>query len=87
MKQNYPKKLMLDLDGISLTDQEVTLLTNPFVAGIVLFSRNFKTKSQLQSLCKEIKSINPALLIAVDHEAAECNVLKEATQRSLQCIS
>jgi len=76
MKQNYPKKLMLDLDGISLTDQEVTLLTNPFVAGIVLFSRNFKTKSQLQSLCKEIKSINPALLIAVDHEGGRVQRFK-----------
>ena len=49
MKQNYPKKLMLDLDGISLTDQEVTLLTNPFVAGIVLFSRNFRKNINLIS--------------------------------------
>lgn len=76
MKQNNPKKLMLDLDGFSLTDQEVNLLSNPFVAGIILFSRNFKSKSQVQSLCEEIQSINPALAIAVDHEGGRVQRFK-----------
>ncbi len=81
MKQNKPKKLMLDLDGFSLSDQEANLLSNPFVAGIVLFSRNFTSKSQVQSLCEEIRSINPALVIAVDHEGGRVQRFKRGFTR------
>jgi len=67
---------MLDIDGYYLTEDEVSLLSNPFVAGVILFSRNVKSRDQIQSLCKKIKSINPELLIAVDQEGGRVQRLE-----------
>ena len=59
---------MLDLDGSSLTDEEKTLLQNPHVGGVILFSRNIVSKNQVLSLCHQIAEVNRNLLIAVDQE-------------------
>ncbi|MDA9969714.1 beta-N-acetylhexosaminidase [Gammaproteobacteria bacterium] len=59
---------MLDLDSSSLTNEEKTLLQNPHVGGVVLFSRNIVSKNQVLSLCHQIAEVNPNLLIAVDQE-------------------
>ena len=59
---------MLDLDGSSLTNEEKTLLQNPHVGGVILFSRNIVSKNQVLSLCHQIAEVNPNLLIAVDQE-------------------
>ncbi len=61
-------KLMLDIESYSLSKNEIDLLNNPFVAGVILFSRNIESISQVQDLCDEIKAVNPTLLIAVDQE-------------------
>ena len=57
---------MLDLDGSSLTQEENKLLLNPHVGGVILFARNISSRGQVQELCREIRKINPKLLIAVD---------------------
>ena len=59
---------MLDLDSSSLTNEEKTLLQNPHVGGVILFSRNIVSKNQVLSLCHQIAEVNPNLLIAVDQE-------------------
>ena len=69
-------KLMLDLDGYVLSYDEIDLLINSFVGGVILFSRNIKSRSQVQALCKQIKSINSELLIAVDQEGGKVQRLK-----------
>jgi len=73
---NTLKKLMLDIEGHALSDEEVSFLSNPFVAGVILFARNISSRSQVQSLCDEIKSINSELLIAVDQEGGRVQRLE-----------
>ena len=68
MQKNLLGRLMLDLDSSSLTKEEKTLLQNPHVGGVILFSRNIVSKDQVLSLCHQIAEVNPNLLIAVDQE-------------------
>ncbi|MDC6460678.1 beta-N-acetylhexosaminidase [Gammaproteobacteria bacterium] len=68
MQKNLLGRLMLDLDSNSLTNEEKTLLQNPHVGGVILFSRNIVSKNQVLSLCHQIAEVNPNLLIAVDQE-------------------
>jgi beta-N-acetylhexosaminidase len=75
-QKNINTKLMLDIDSYSLSNDEINLLGNPFVAGVILFSRNIKSQSQIQALCNQIKSINPDLLIAVDQEGGRVQRLE-----------
>ena len=68
---------MLDLDGTSLTQEENKLLLNQHVGGVILFARNISSRNQVQELCREIRKINPRLLIAVDQEGGRIQRLKE----------
>ena len=82
MKQkNTFRKLMLDLDGYVLSDDEIELLSNPFVGGAILFSRNIASKSQVEALCEHIKFINSELLIAVDQEGGRVQRLEAGYTR------
>lgn len=61
--------LMIDIQGLTLCDEDKQLLRHKSVAGIILFSRNFQDPQQLTALIKEIRSItSQRLLITVDHE-------------------
>lgn len=61
--------VMLDLHGTALSPQEYDLLRQPQVGGVILFSRNYQSPSQLAELCAAIHELRqPPLLIAVDHE-------------------
>ena len=68
---------MIDIDSYSLSVDEISLLKNPFIAGVILFSRNIKSIAQTQALSKEIKSVNPKLLIAVDQEGGRVQRLEK----------
>ncbi len=60
---------MLDIHGTSLSDEDKEVLLHPHVGGVILFTRNYESVSQLQSLVAEIHALRqPRLLIAVDHE-------------------
>ncbi len=52
--------LMLDIDGINLTEEEVDILQHPLVGGIILFSRNFQSQLQIQELCSNIRKASAA---------------------------
>lgn len=61
--------IFADIAGTELTNEERELLRHTAVGGVVLFERNYQSKSQLQQLCNEIRGLrSPALLITVDHE-------------------
>lgn len=61
--------VMLDIEGTSLSAEDREILCNPLVGGIILFSRNFESPEQLESLMDEVHTLRePRLLIAVDHE-------------------
>ncbi|MAA55640.1 MAG: beta-N-acetylhexosaminidase [Porticoccaceae bacterium] len=59
---------MIDLIGTQLEEEELGLLQNPQVGGVILFSRNFEDRTQLADLVSSIRQITPELLIAVDQE-------------------
>ena len=77
MNKSVVGRLMLDLDGTSLTQEEKKLLLNPHVGGVILFARNISSRDKVQELCGEIKKLNPMLLIAVDQEGGGVQRLKE----------
>lgn len=61
--------VMLDVAGPALTPLERRRLLHPLAGGVILFSRNYVSPEQLQSLTAEIHGLRtPALIIAVDHE-------------------
>ena len=61
--------LMLGIEGESLTDDEREWLMHPGVCGVILFARNFASRSQLCSLVASIRAVRtPELLVAVDQE-------------------
>lgn len=61
-------RLMIDLEGLSVTKEEADLLRHPGVGGVILFARNFENKEQVKSLVQAIRRIRDPLLIAVDQE-------------------
>lgn len=61
--------LMIDVAGLSLTAEEAAQLAEPRIGGVILFSRNFEDRSQLQDLIESIHAVRqPNLLVAVDQE-------------------
>ena len=47
--------LLIDLEGHELKQEEVELLEHPSVAGLILFTRNFYDRQQVQALIKSIR--------------------------------
>ncbi|HEU5281941.1 MAG TPA: beta-N-acetylhexosaminidase [Gammaproteobacteria bacterium] len=61
--------LIIDLQGLTLTEDERALLNHPMVGGVILFKRNYESRAQLITLCQRIRLANPRpLLIMVDQE-------------------
>ncbi|MHB1567113.1 MAG: beta-N-acetylhexosaminidase [Acidiferrobacter sp.] len=61
--------VMIDLVGVVLSPDERRRLKDPLVGGVILFSRNYESPSQLGALTDRIHALrDPPLIIAVDHE-------------------
>lgn len=69
--------LMIDIEGVSLSQEEEVLLKNPLVGGLILFSRNFQSPAQLTSLVQAIRAIAPNILLAVDQEGGRVQRFKD----------
>ena len=48
-------QLIVDIDGTELTEDDIDLLTHPYVGGVILFSRNFDSVEQTVELTRKIK--------------------------------
>ena len=61
--------LMVDLVGLTLSEEEADILQHPLVGGVILFSRNYESPEQVAELTTSIRALrDPHLLISVDHE-------------------
>ena len=61
--------LMVDLVGLTLSEEEAEILQHPLVGGVILFSRNYESPEQIAELTASIRALrDPHLLISVDHE-------------------
>jgi beta-N-acetylhexosaminidase len=78
--------VVLDVAGQSLDANDRRRLAHPLVGGLILFGRNFESRSQLTSLCAEIKAIRPDVLIAVDHEGGRVQRFKTDGFTPLACM-
>lgn len=68
--------VVLDIEGLSLNDDDRRRLQHPLTGGLILFARNWQNRGQLTSLCAEIKSLRPDVLICVDHEGGRVQRFK-----------
>jgi beta-N-acetylhexosaminidase len=75
--KNNQGYLIINLDSYTLLDEEVEILSNKIVGGVLLFEHNFIDNDQIKSLIDSIKSINSNLLIAIDHEGGRVQRFKE----------
>ena len=70
--------LLIDLEGHELKQEEVDLLEHPLVAGMILFTRNFYDRQQVQALIKSIRQrVKKPLLITVDQEGGRVQRFRE----------
>jgi beta-N-acetylhexosaminidase len=60
--------VMLDVVGLTLTDDDARRIRHPLTGGVILFARNFTDRAQLCALTQAIHAVRPGVLIAVDHE-------------------
>jgi beta-N-acetylhexosaminidase len=74
--------LMIDIDGTELTPEDVRVLSHPLVGSVILFSRNYRSVTQVTALTAAIRAVrNPSLLIAVDHEGGRVQRFREGFTR------
>ena len=66
--QNLFGRLMISIDGTTLSSSDKDLIRNRHVGGIILFTKNFHSQPQIEELCSEIKNIKNNIIIAVDQE-------------------
>ena len=60
---------MIDLEGLALSAQEAKRLRHPAVGGVILFSRNYRSPSQVRSLVAALRSAaGRPVLVAIDQE-------------------
>jgi beta-N-acetylhexosaminidase len=69
---------MLDVEGLTLSPADRALLREPAVGGVILFSRNYASPTQIADLVADIRALrSPPLLIAVDHEGGRVQRFRE----------
>lgn len=69
--------LVLDIEGTELKASDIRRISDPLVGMVILFTRNYENREQLTELCKQIHSIKPEILIAVDHEGGRVQRFRE----------
>lgn len=78
---SHAAPLIIDPIGLTLNDEDKSMLANPLVGGVILFKHNIKTPEQVSELCASIKSIRPDIFICVDQEGGRVQRLREGFTR------
>ena len=70
MNKEYGR-LMVDIEGVSLSDEDKLLIESKHIGGIIFFTRNFTSFDQIKDLVDQIKNIKENIIIAVDQEGGK----------------
>ena len=73
---NAPGRIMLDVVGTTLNDDDRRRLLHPSTGAVILFARNYTSHAQVTALCASIRLLRADLLIAVDHEGGRVQRFK-----------
>ena len=82
-------RIMLDIESTSLSEEDKSVIRNKHVGGIIFFSKNFESYTQMKNLITEIKTIKENIIFAVDHEGGRVQRFKNEFTKipSMQAIS
>lgn len=70
--------LLIDIAGQELTQEEQEILAHPLVSGLILFTRNFYDREQIQALIKSLRQrVKKPLLVTVDQEGGRVQRFRE----------
>ena len=69
--------LMIDVGGKSLTADDISLIKQAQVGGVILFARNVESAQQVRELCEDIRHHNSDILIGVDQEGGRVARLRD----------
>lgn len=72
--------VIADIAGQTLSDEDIALIKNPLIGGLILFTRNYSTPSQLDALVKQIRSVRADIILAVDHEGGRVQRFREGSE-------
>jgi beta-N-acetylhexosaminidase len=77
-----PGPILIGLTGTELDEDGREQLSHPAVGGVVLFTRNFESRKQLEGLVSEIREArDPRPLICIDQEGGRVQRLKDGFTR------
>jgi len=78
--------LMIDLQGLEMTEEEKEIIHHPLVGGVILFSRNYDSVEQVSALIENIQADrHTRLIIAVDHEGGAVQRFRHEFTRLPAC--
>lgn len=69
--------VVCDIAGTRLTPVERERIAHPLVGMVILFTRNYENRAQLEALCRDIHAVKPGVLIGVDHEGGRVQRFRE----------
>ena len=69
--------LVIGLAGTQLLPSETTWLARKDVAGVILFTRNFESRTQLTQLVAALRAIRKNLIVCVDQEGGRVQRFRE----------
>ncbi|MFK8030530.1 MAG: beta-N-acetylhexosaminidase [Gammaproteobacteria bacterium] len=76
-----PGPIMIDVEGLSLEPRDREVLEHPLTGGVILFARNYSSRTQVKALIEEIRHIAPKLIIAVDQEGGRVQRFRDEFTR------
>jgi beta-N-acetylhexosaminidase len=83
MTSNYPiGPIMLDVEGLTLTQPEKEKINHPNTGAVILFSRNYQSPEQVTELISSIRRARSGpILIAVDQEGGRVQRFQQGFTR------
>jgi len=77
-----PGPILIGIPGPTLDERSLEQLSHPAVGGVVLFTRNFEDREQLERLVSQIRAArNPRPLVCIDQEGGRVQRLKNGFTR------